>query len=186
MLFGAGLASIVEYLSARDWLARTRLSSSVVLAAGSLVAVAALYPRYLGREAFTRAAQMSRESAAGADRMAYDWIVTRTSRGTVFLASDIDALRVVAPAGRSVVSVVPEFSNPYVDYQRRAAMKSALESALDSGDAATFMRLSRAAGVTHVLLRDADRNAALRRGAMPLREVFRSGSLSVFEVATTP
>jgi hypothetical protein len=77
---------------------------------------------------------------------------TDTAQDAVILAWPDDSLLVIAPAGRSVVAIQPEFSNPYVDFELRAADQRRMLAAFVSGDREVFTPLAARYGVTHVLL----------------------------------
>lgn len=118
LLFGAGFAAIARAL-ARWWSRRAPhrpVTGEAVGIAVSLLLAVALYPDYLGREAFTAARRRALEiDADGEHRAVYAWLRTRTPPEAVVLALDDDALQVAGPAGRRVVCVPAFFSNPYVD-----------------------------------------------------------------------
>ena len=112
LLFGCGIIALADavapFFSRRGM---PRVTPRIVRASLVLLLAAAIYPRYLGREAFVAAPAVAR-SVSQDDREAYRWIRSHTDSSAVFLSSDVDALRVVGAAGRAVVSVHPFFSKP--------------------------------------------------------------------------
>ncbi len=186
VLLGSGISAFADAASRRlqkgNW-ARFQPSHLAVVVA--VLFGVSVYPRYLGREAFTRAPEVSRELAQLDGHAAYEWIRAHTDSSAVFLSSDEDALRVVGPAGRFVVCVSPAFSNPYVDYEARSAARDALFRSVMTGDRESFGSLNQQFGVTYVLAR-ADDAAAIRiRGGAILEEVFAEGSTVIFKVGVT-
>ena len=100
------------------------------------------------------------------------------------LASPENSLVDVAPAGRRVVAVPQEFSNPYVPFEPRARDQARLLTALMARDRQTFVALARMRGVTHVVLGPAEL-AAFDEGAGPfdvIRELSRTGAFGIFAV----
>lgn len=157
------------------------VSTEAALLTLSMLLAVAMYPRYLGRDAFTGA--RDRALAVGddtAERQAYAWIQRHTLDSDVFAASDVDGLRIVAPAGRYVVAVQPHFSSPYVDWGRRTTDRDRMLSAFTSGDLGTFDERARRYGVTHLLLRT-PKDALDSDAPVPgFCRVFQAGTLSVF------
>ena len=183
VLFGCGLAAIAERVAqaVARW-SRERLRPSAGVAAVAAAMTLSVYPRYLGREAFTAAPEMSRRLAQTEDRAVYEWIRAQTAPSAVFLSSDEDALRIAGPAGRAVVCVSPAFSNPYVSYAERAAARDRLFALAAEGDRAGFISLARTFGVTHLLART-ELADDLRAGRVSMfEEVFAAGTLVVFRV----
>ena len=182
VVFGCGLIAVVDVV-VRRWNARGRRSIPAEAASAGMVILlaVAVYPRYLGREAFKNARTMSQQLAADEERTVHGWIREHTDTKSVFLASDNDALTLVGPAGRSVVCVASSFSNPYVDHLARATARDRMFQALVDGDGAAFGGLRREFGVTHVLARDRQIDS-LRLHPELVREAFSAGSVTVFEV----
>ena len=79
-------------------------------------------------------------------------IRTETPPEAVVLASLNDSIFKVAPAGRQVVAVPQEFSNPYVDFASREADQRHMLHAFIRGDIDGFRSISSRYGVTHVML----------------------------------
>jgi hypothetical protein len=82
----------------------------------------------------------------------YKWIRQNTESDDVFLCIDKFSMRVVAPAGRKVIATHPFFSNPYVDYKKRANDRNMMLKYLESGDKAKFRILCREYSVKYIIL----------------------------------
>jgi hypothetical protein len=101
----------------------------------------------------------------------------------------LDALQIIGPAGRNVVSVDRFFSNPnpYVDYEARASARDRMFAALMNGDLASFEDLRRPFDVSHLLARGDEprviREPSLASGTI-LTLVFVAGTITIFEIAT--
>ena len=186
LLFGCGIIALADalapVLSRRGGL---RVTPTLVRASFVLLLAAAIYPRYLGREAFVAAPALAR-SVTQDDREAYRWIRSHTDSSAVFLSSDVDALRVVGAAGRAVVSVYPFFSNPYVEYEPRQAAGEEMFAALAAGDRSRFEPLRRRFEVSHILARDEQARVIRDRSADFLQPVFTSGSIVIFSATRLP
>ena len=185
LVFGCGFVAISNAL-ARFLSRRVSVHMTPTAACASLVLLlaAAIYPRYLGREAFVAAPEASERAVSVDERHAYNWIRSGTDRSAVFLSSDQDAVQVVGPAGRFVVSVQPYFSNPYVDYDVRASAREGMFAALMAGDRPSFERLRQPFEVSHVFARDDAARVIGQRCASFLKPVFTSGSITIFEIAS--
>jgi hypothetical protein len=183
VLFGSGMTALAN-ATARG-LARFHLphgSQPEVTLFAAVALVLSIYPRYVGREAFTSAPEVSRQLAQLDGHVAYRWIRANTDASAVFLSDDDDALRVIGPAGRSVVCVSPFFSNPYVDYSARSQARDILFASLLTGDDRSFRQVSRPFGVTHVLARSSAAHAIRLSNAGILQEVFATGTIVIFRV----
>lgn len=141
LAFDCGVVAATEMAVAR-WNARgkRRIQKDTAQAVVVVLFVAALYPRYLGREAFREAPRISRQISLADERRLHDWIREHTHLDAVFLADDIDALTLVGPLGRAVVSVPPAFFNPYVGHRMRATARDRMINALENGDAGLLVR----------------------------------------------
>jgi hypothetical protein len=161
-----------------------RLDGSVATARVSaivaLLAVTALYARYLGREAHTSARETSQRVAESDVPAISGWIREHTDRQAVFLASNDDGLRIIGPAGRHVVSVDPPFANIYVDNGPRLTARDRMLSALAAGDVESFRPLAARFGVTHVLVRGDVATAIAARDLPILASVFATGEAHLF------
>ncbi|MBA2302931.1 MAG: hypothetical protein H0W08_09885 [Acidobacteria bacterium] len=182
LAFGCGVVAATEMAVAR-WNARgkRRIQKDTAQAVVVILFVAAVYPRYLGREAFREAPRIARQISLADERRLHDWIREHTHLDAVFLADDIDALTLVGPSGRAVVSVPPAFSNPYVDHRMRATARDRMVNALENGDVELLQALVGQFGVTHVLARNRTIDY-LRQQTALVHEVSSAGSVVVFEL----
>lgn len=183
VLFGCGFMVMAAFVVGRRPAGLLPRASSQLLSLFLIALLAVLvYPRYLGREAFAAAPRWSREFAASEIPRLHRWLRERSPASSVFLSSDIDALQVVAPAGRSAVSVAPAFSNPYVDYQARAAARDTMLALLAAcADTAELRRLRDRFGVTHVLSRG-DQADVIGRCDRLVRLKLSAGPAAIFEL----
>jgi hypothetical protein len=181
LVFGCGVIAITT-ATWEHFGFRSRMPVDVFCATAVLLLAVAIYPRYLGREAFRVGYEKSAHTVTADDERVYDWIRTNTDRDDVFLSSDNDALRVVGPAGRFVVSVERFFSNPYVRHEVRSADRDEMYASLLRGDRSTFEQRRERYDVQYVLARDSDIATIRQRSAEFLDLVFTSGSIAIFEV----
>ncbi len=180
---GCGVAAAVRWLAVVGS-ERTRVGSYVPLIAPclALFLAAALYPRYIGREAHARARADSVRVAQSEVPATSRWIRQNTAADSVVLASDDDSLRIVGPAGRRVVSIGAPFANIYVSPTTREAGRNQMFAALLAGNVPAFFRLAREFGVTHVLARDDLATAIVARRVTPLEAVFQADRVTLFAV----
>lgn len=111
----------------------------------------------------------------------------QTPPDAIVLASPDNSLIEVAPAGRRVVAVPAEFSNPYVPVEPRARGQARLIEALIAHDRETFVTLARARGVTHIVLGPAEL-ASFDENPRPfeaVQELSREGGFGIFAVHLT-
>jgi hypothetical protein len=187
LLFAFGLDKLSREVVARwrpEWpLFRQVTWAHRIALAGTAILVLIALPRYLDRYDYQRA----RAEAVGHDlereRIAlYHWVLSHAGPRDVFLASDDPALFAIAPAGAKVIAVNPYLSNPYVEWTRRDAARTAMWDALAAGQGETFIQLARAWNVSHVLDETAGRGIAPElRGAL-LEEAWSSGSWRVYRI----
>ena len=88
------------------------------------------------------------------------------------------SLEVIAPAGRKVVGVTANWSNPYVDAAPRIADRDAMLADVAEGRVDEFERLADARGVTHVVGMGAVECGGMER--IGLRLMYRFGEVCVF------
>ena len=182
LIFGCGFIAAANAVGRRmSLLAVGRLPHAFQAVLVTLLALG-IYPRYLGREAFTSAPRLAAVALTPDERATQTWIRRHSDRSAVFLGSDIDALHVVAPAGRYVVSVHRYFSNPYVRYEDRAAARDRMLGALRAGDRGAFDTARAQFGVTHVLVRGHQARAIVEHSADIVRQVHQAGEITVFAV----
>ena len=156
----------------------------------AVVLVAAMSLSWIGpfrnRQDFT---SDRNKALAWTQMFAADGILERvraeTQSSATILATPLDSIYRVAPAGRRVVAVPKEFSNPYVEYDQRADAQSRMLTAFRTADFETFTALAENYGVTHVLL-GPDDSGTVDEGALPdgVRQVFSRGGYSLLSVAS--
>ena len=182
LIFGCGFVAVANAVSRRiPGAAAGHVSHALNAVLLTLLALG-IYPRYLGREAFTTAPRVAAETLTADERATQSWLRAHSDRSAVFLCSDMDALKIVAPAGRYVVSVQRHFSNPYVRYEDRAVARDRMLGALLVGDRDAFDVTRSQFGMTHVLVRDEQARAIVQHGADIVRQVRQAGDITVFEV----
>jgi hypothetical protein len=126
---------------------------------------------------------------AWTDEFAADGILervrTETPPSATILATPLDSIYRVAPAGRRVVAVPREFSNPYVDYDRRADAQSRMLAAFRNADFESFSTLAEDYDVTHVLL-GPDDSVVINRRDFPesVQLVFSRAGYTLLSVNT--
>jgi hypothetical protein len=79
----------------------------------------------------------------------FDWISRTGSRDDVFVADDELSQHVIATAGRKVVAVGSDFSNPYVSWDQRRGDRDAMLDALGHADCSAFRTLALRYGVRY-------------------------------------
>jgi hypothetical protein len=111
-------------------------------------------------------------------------VVRRTSQPQdVYLAPYGGGMSIVGPAGRKTVAVNSFFSNPYVDYRRRAGDRDRMFELIRQGNAAEFRSLSATYGVTRVMAFGAPDCDALRSGGKELLVLaHRVGDVCIFDM----
>ncbi|MGE0455726.1 MAG: hypothetical protein AB7O37_18580 [Vicinamibacteria bacterium] len=125
---------------------------------GALVAVAVLvalpgYRQRTGLVAGRQAIARQHHDLRGVERRRlWEWLRHGTQPREVFLASDLDALLVVAPAGRRVLALDEAFSSPYVDLRPRVDARNRLLRLLAARRWPRLLALAHEWNVRHVLL----------------------------------
>ena len=149
VLFGIGFVFACDFIAQKispaisgkitGWQERTSfatLAATVVYGAGLIIFLGFVRPAYANRFDFTNARSQAysfQERKAYLD--AYQWILSNTKPGDVFLSltGDLD-LSIVGPADRKVVvTCQPEFSNPYVDWKSRSDIATRMVDKLAAG-----------------------------------------------------
>lgn len=82
---------------------------------------------------------------------AYHWILKHTHHEDVFLCANVYGIRIVGAAGRKVVAIQAQFSNPYVDFQTRQKDRSMMLKSLKSGQNHAFTPLSQKYAVKYLI-----------------------------------
>jgi len=181
-LAGCGIMGAAELATGqlRRW--RIEIPTTVAAVIASVALAAALYPQYLRREAFERAGNFSAGTQGTPELEMYRWIRAHVAPGAVILAAERDALGVVAPAGRSVISVDQLFANPYVDPVVRGQALNRMLEALAAGDRQRFAADAGPYRVTHVLARGNEADAIAERNSMMLTPLVRFDTMTLFAV----
>jgi hypothetical protein len=190
---GVGVAAAIEYVAAAAGkLVRWRhapAAMAAILATASVALFTALtYPQFLQRADFNE----YRRDAVSINRdLERSGVVSRilenTSPAAVILATAEDSLWRVAPTGRFVVGVRPEFSNPFVLFDPREAAQEQMLAAFRARDWPMLNGLARPFGVTHVLLnpegtRAIEANGPVVSGA---RLLFQQAGYSLYRLESS-
>jgi len=180
-LLGYGGASALLALGGRlGWPTLERFAPfALVLAVAA--AVAARFPSYQGRDAFTAGRRDAERDDSRLNRQeARAWIRAHSAPDYVFLAADDLALMIVGPAGRKVVALDAYFSNPYVDWRARHAARDAMVADLREGRFSELAALGRALGVGFVIHKRSDRWGP--DDAPVLRREFTNARIGIYRV----
>ena len=178
-LSAAALGRLAGPAGRRPSAAWIPIAARCVLVLALALAGSAVYPSYKQGRAFVadRAAawQMTRQRERA---LFVDWARTHTSPHDVFLCTDDVSLFFVGPAGRKVVAVDRFFSNPYVDWSRRAGDRDRMLATIRNRDASGFKILADRYRVRFIVLDDDhSRNA---QGFPGLEQVFAVANASVW------
>ena len=131
VFWGCGLAWVAGRIASR-WpdhpMVRHVAAAPTVLSIAAVSAgLAIVYPSYAERGFFTIARQHAlRQGRNLAHNRAHRWIRENTRPGDVFLAWDDLAQHLIGPAGRKTIVIPEGFSNPYVEWTKRAADRRAM------------------------------------------------------------
>jgi hypothetical protein len=150
-------------------------SATFVLA----VAIAVRMPTYRMRTDFTDFPQSSAEMFADPGlRDMQAWLFSNTDDQDVFLASDALGQSVIATAGRKVVAVSQDFSNPYVAWRPRRADRDEMFARILAGDGGRLSELALKYTVKYVASDEIFVPASL--DACHLRRVWQSHQWSIY------
>ena len=181
LAFGVGFMTLIRSLA--RWIGTTgkvRVPEAV-LAVGTLAALALLMlPRHLKSRDLSHyhEASLSFAGDPGLGSL-YDWLRAHTPADAVVLSHEDTAVYTVGAAGRGVVRMPMNHSNPYVSFMQRDADNDRMYQALRSGDAAVFTDLTARYRVTYVALEDEAPAASIRS---LLRPVGRFGGVDLEEI----
>jgi hypothetical protein len=181
LAFGAGFMTLVRSLARWIGQAGKARVPEAVLAVGTLVALTVLVlPRHIKSRdlSYYRQASLS----FGADPALgdlYTWLRAHTPADTVVLSHEDTAAYTVGAAGRGVVRMPMNHSNPYVSFAQRDLDNDRMYLALRSGDAGVFTDLTARYRVTYVALQDEVPAASMQS---LLRSVGRFGGVDLEEV----
>lgn len=131
---------------------RARVSAFTTVAVAVGLALVAL-PSWRQRSDFVDARQLAEFHGSRSDRTAaHRWVRDHTSPDDVFLAEHDLGVRVVATAGRKLVAVDRNFSNPYVAWEPRAAASERMFALLVPGGHPAFHPLAIAYRVSYIIV----------------------------------
>jgi hypothetical protein len=172
VFIGVGVAAAIGYVAAAagKWI-RWRHAPAAITAILASAAVAVFtvltYPQFLQRADFN---EYRRDAVSISRDLEKSDVVGRilqnTAPGAVILATAEDSLWRVAPTGRYVVGVRPEFSNPFVLFEPREAAQDQMLAAFLARDWRTLNELARPYAVTHVLLNPEGTRAVESKGPL--------------------
>ena len=183
LLFGCGVMFALRWLQGRLVRLGRGLSPAVAQCAVVVMLVVATYPRYLRPRGPREHARQGGRRMDCKRMSRYTCGYAPTQMRPVCLCRLIsDALQIVGPAGRYVVSVPAYFSNPYVDHAARQSARNAILGAAMLGDSRAFVRLRDQLGVSHVLVRGNELTAFRQNARAMVVPVYEQGSVAVFEV----
>jgi len=152
-----------------------------VLTVGTLTAVAVLLlPRHIKDRDLSYYREASVVFAADpALGDLYTWLRAHTPVDTVILSHEDTAGYTVGAAGRGVVRMPMNYSNPYVSFAQREADNDRMYEALRGGDAQVFADLTARYRVAYVALEGETPAASVRSF---LRPVGRFGRVDLEEI----
>ncbi len=134
-------------------------------------------PRYRSRFDFVYGRSVA--AARSPDLLAAGAFLHKSTPDTaVVLGSRGLSLEVIGPAGRKVVGVTANWSNPYVDATARIAARDAMLADITAGRVEPFNTLARAYGVTHAVGMGDDECGRMAAGG--LQRLYRFGEVCVF------
>ncbi len=172
VLFGYGLLKLCELLF---------VEPVVILSAVTVM----LFPAFMNRPDFMEDrksallnAQRFREIAA------YHWIREHTQPRDVFLGSDYHSLFVINPAGRKTVCTKKEFSNPFVNFEKRDADRNQMFDYLLENHHTEFQELAENYSLDYVISTDQTLVLSLLQNRN-FSKSFESLGLYIFERKTS-
>jgi hypothetical protein len=172
---GERAASLVTVTPER----RSRAAAATTVAIGLGFALLS-YPSWRTRDDFVEARRLAEFHGGWLDRIAtHRWVRAHTHADDVFLAEQDPGLRVVATAGRKLVAVESDFSNPFVPWQPRAEAAARMLAALHPGGHEVFHPLAVEYRVSYVLVQR-ESSAQLFPEAPFLIRVFQKGDFAVY------
>lgn len=142
MLAGASAAWLCARLAGRF--------GGVVLATAAVAAVIWYLPQYRSRFDFVYGKAIASERDPNHDRMTA-FLRKATPPDAVILGTRGASLQIIGPAGRRVVAVNANWSNPYLDDVQRVGDREAMLTALAAHDEHTFTSIANRYHVTHVV-----------------------------------
>ena len=172
---GERVASLVMSAPAR----RPKAAATATIAVALGFALVS-YPSWRARDDFAEARQLAQFHGGWLDRIAtHRWVRAHTRPDDVFLAADDPGLRVIATAGRKLVAVESDFSNPFVPWQPRAEAAARMLAALRAGGHEAFHPLAVEYQVSYVLVQR-DSSAQPFPEAPFMIRLFEKGDFAVY------
>jgi hypothetical protein len=157
--------------------------AALVLAVAA--AVAALFPSYRERDAFTAGRRDAERDDSRLNRQeARAWIRGHSAPEDVFLAADDLALMIVGPAGRKVIALDAYFSSPYVDWQARHEARDAMVADLRERRFPELAARGKALGVGFLIHKRSDRWGP--DDAPVLRREFANARIGIYRLVEPP
>jgi hypothetical protein len=177
----SALASLTLLTGVTAWTVCERVAgryAGVVLASAAALAIAANLQQYRGRFDFVYGRSIARNrdpnhAAAGA------FLRKVTREDAVVLGSRGASLQIIGPAGRHVVAVNANWSNPYIENATRVRDRDTMLDLLKSGDVRGFTELADTYRVTHVVGVGTEECAQMSRPLVQLLYTF--GEVCVFQ-----
>ena len=172
VFIGVGVAAAIEYVAAAAgkvirWRHASAAITAILASAAVGVFTAFTYRQFLERADYN---EYRRDAVAISRDLEKSDVVGRILRSTspdaVILATAQDSLWRVAPTGRYVVGLRPEFSNPFVLFEPREAAQDQMLAAFLARDWRTLNMLGRPYGVTHVLMNPEGTRAVESKGPL--------------------
>ncbi|HTB61093.1 MAG TPA: hypothetical protein VLC06_24660 [Polyangia bacterium] len=181
LAFGVGFLAIIRALARRIGSAGKGRVPEALLSVGTLVVLAVLLlPRHLEDRDLSHYREASLGFAADpALGDLYAWLRAHTPADTVILSHGETARYTVGAAGRGVVRMPMNYSNPYVSFTQREADNDRMYQALQSGDTGVFSDLTARYRVAYVALEGEAPAASVRS---LLRPVGRFGRVDLEEI----
>jgi len=143
----------------------------------AVAAVAISLPSYRTRFDFTYGEGIARTRDPSHAAMTA-WLRDHTNQDAVILGTRGASLQIIGPAGRRVVAVNANWSNPYVDPAPRVADRESMLDALETGEGELFTRLADRYRVTHVVGVGAEQCDRMMRSEVEL--IGRIGEVCAF------
>jgi hypothetical protein len=147
------VAALTLLAGAATWWVCQRVAgrhAAALLAAGAVAAVGVFLPQYRTRFDFVYGRSVA-EGRPPTHEAVTAFLRKSTPLDAVVLGSRGASLQIIGPAGRRVVAVNANWSNPYIDNVRRVQDRDAMLDALKRHEADGFDRLADAYRVTHVV-----------------------------------
>lgn len=179
--FGLGASALLRVGIGR----RTSAQTALIASAAAAVMVAVAVPTWRARDDVRWSRDQAIAIAAAVDDFGVSrWISTSTPQDAVVLY-DLDPTQalIVGPVDqRTTVVVDPLFSNPYVDWSRRAADAQVMTSLLATCDEATVAPLLASYGVRYVVTSSTGSLLTTTKECPSLTTVYADGYATVLQV----